>query len=60
MTDFMWMSIVSVLRQAFDALPVLLPQNVTVFSMDLSGSGRQGIATNGAIGRYVRGSWPYY
>ena len=27
-------------RQAFDALPVLLPQDVSVFSMDLSGSGR--------------------
>eukprot|EP00434_Breviolum_minutum_P015621 symbB.v1.2.013760.t2/scaffold982.1/size146904/2 len=26
--------------EAFDALPVLLPQDVSVFSMDLSGSGR--------------------
>ena len=28
--------------QAFDALPVLLPLDVSVFSMDLSGSGRPG------------------
>lgn len=27
--------------EAFDALPVLLPQDVSVFSMDLSGSGRR-------------------
>ena len=39
--DEYWMnSIFQMFLEAFDALPVLLPQDVSVFSMDLSGSGR--------------------
>ena len=36
------------------------PQHKPGFWMDSALSGAKVIATNGAIGRYERGSWPYY